>query len=178
MIFSKLWNQLRNKPFREAYVEAQAKRAIPFQVRAIMERRGISQTELAERSGLTQGVISRAANPAYGNLTLNTIIRVAAGLDMAFVGTFVPFSKLVNHFEHLDSPELSSVSTFEEEDQLVVSGEVAQASDEDTTPSDLPIDNFKMAKAGLRLGDVIDDSSAVSHLSQEDTVVAPLSDAA
>jgi transcriptional regulator with XRE-family HTH domain len=118
-LISRVWLKLRDKKYREEFVAAQARRAIPFQIRALMRKRQVSQQELAERSGLTQGVISRAANPAYGKLTLNTIIRVAAGLDVAFVGLFVPFSKLVDFYDRMSEERLANVLTFTEEDELI-----------------------------------------------------------
>jgi transcriptional regulator with XRE-family HTH domain len=120
------WKKLRDKQYREEFVAAHARRAVPFQIRALMRKRNVSQQELAAKSGLTQGVISRAANPAYGKLTLNTIIRVAAGLDVAFVGAFVPFSKLLDHFDGLSEQELADVATFEEEDTDIVSEESSE----------------------------------------------------
>lgn len=54
---SNQWKKLRDKKYREEFVATQARRAIPFQIRAMMKARGMSQQQLAERSGLTQGVI-------------------------------------------------------------------------------------------------------------------------
>jgi transcriptional regulator with XRE-family HTH domain len=110
-----LWEKLRNRKYRAQFVAAQLKRAIPFQIQTLMKQKNFSQERLAKESGLTQGVISRAANPDYGNLTLNTIIKIAAGLDVAFVGKFVPFSELGNWFTNL-SEEAVRVKSFEEED--------------------------------------------------------------
>jgi hypothetical protein len=64
---------------------------------------------------LTQGVVSRAEDQDYGNLTFNTIGRIAAGLDMAFIGRFVPFSDLVKFAEELSESEFKGVPTFAEE---------------------------------------------------------------
>lgn len=112
-----LWEKLRSsKAYREEIVAAQLKRGIPFQIRTMLNKAGISQEELAERSGLTQGVVSRAANPNYGNLTLNTIIRIAAGFDVAFMGRFVPFSELGDWFSDL-TEEGVLVASFVEEDR-------------------------------------------------------------
>src|SRR5438552_2501278 len=80
-----------SKEYREAFVASFLKRYIPFQIRAIRKKRRISQPALAEASKITQGVISRAEDPDYGNLTLNTVLRIAAGFDLAFVGKFVRF---------------------------------------------------------------------------------------
>jgi transcriptional regulator with XRE-family HTH domain len=115
---SSLWKKLaKSKKYREEFVAAQVKRGIPFQARALLKsREGWTQEILAERSGLTQGVVSRALNPNYGNLTLNTIIRIAAGFDVAFIGRFVPFSELENWFENM-SEETAQVLAFEEEDE-------------------------------------------------------------
>lgn len=119
---SRLWEKLREKKYREEFVAGHARRAIPFQIRAMLKHRKMSQQELAAKSGLTQGVISRAANPAYGKLALNTIIRVAAGFDVAFIGVFVPFSKLSDFYRRTSEAELGDVATFTEEDAHEGSG--------------------------------------------------------
>jgi transcriptional regulator with XRE-family HTH domain len=116
--FRELWAKFRSKKYREEFVAAQVKRAIPFQIRALMKKKGMSQEKLAELSGLTQGVISRAANPNYGNLTLNTLVRIAAGFDMAFIGRFVPFSELGRYFVKLDEDSID-VPTYTEEDEEI-----------------------------------------------------------
>lgn len=113
---SRLWRKLRDKAYREQIVTEQVKRAIPFQIRALLASRGYSQKVLAERAGLHQGAVSRAADLDYGNLTLNTIVRLAAGFDVAFVGEFVPFSRFVDYMNRL--PTLGNVASFEDEDRL------------------------------------------------------------
>jgi len=113
--FNQLWKKLaKSKKYREEFVAAQVKRGIPFQIRTLLKKAGLSQEELAARAGLTQGVVSRAANPEYGNLTLNTIIRMAAGFDVAFIGKFVPFSELGRWFVNL-SEDAISVPSFEDD---------------------------------------------------------------
>lgn len=109
-----LWQKLSNQEYRASFATLQLKRGVPFQIRAMMKKRGWTQEQLAESSGLTQGAISRAQNPDYGNLTINTISRIAAGFDVAFVGQFVPFSRLVRWFEEM-SEEYGNVETFEAE---------------------------------------------------------------
>jgi|SRR6266496_1063382 transcriptional regulator with XRE-family HTH domain len=113
---SKTWQKLRNKRYRDAFVAAQLKTGIPFQIGAMRKKLGWSQEKLAAMAGVTQGVISRAENPNYGNLTFNTVLRIAAGFDAAFVGWFVPFSQLTERFENL-TEESVQVPTFSEEDK-------------------------------------------------------------
>jgi len=80
---------------------------LPTQIRVMLMDRGWSQADLAERAGLKQGVISRAANPDYGNLTINTILKIASGFDVAYVGRFVPFSDLARWYTDLSESALS-----------------------------------------------------------------------
>jgi transcriptional regulator with XRE-family HTH domain len=118
--FKRLWQKFaQSKAYREEFVSSQVKRGIPFQIRSLMKQHNLSQEELAGRAGLSQGVVSRAANPNYGNLTLNTIIRIAAGFDVAFVGKFVGFSELGKWYTEL-SEQSALVETFEQENRALL----------------------------------------------------------
>lgn len=109
---SSLWKKFaKNKVYRRAYVGSYLKRSIPFQIASMRKARGWSQKKLAKAAGLTQGVISRAENPNYGNLTFNTILHIAAGLDVAFIGQFVPFSELAKRADAL-SEESAEIPAF------------------------------------------------------------------
>lgn len=111
---AKLWAKLRNRKYRKAFASTQLKQGLPFQIKAMRKARDWSQQKLADRSGLPQGTISRAENLNYGDLTLNVVLKIANGFDVAFVGRFVPFSELTRWYTSL-SDELH-VPTFEEED--------------------------------------------------------------
>jgi transcriptional regulator with XRE-family HTH domain len=116
--FSNRWKKLGRKKYREEFAAAQVKQSIPLQIRKLLKQHGMSQETLAEKAGLTQGVVSRAANPDYGNLTLNTLIRIAAGFDIAFIGKFVPFTELDRWFADL-SEESLRVKTYPEENKEI-----------------------------------------------------------
>ncbi len=120
---SDLWQKLRNKEYRSNFAALQLKRGVPFQIRALLKKREWTQEQLAESASLTQGVVSRAQNPDYGNLTINTISRIASGFDVGFVGQFVPFSRLVEWFENL-SEESGNVETFEREYSRIIRSNV------------------------------------------------------
>ncbi len=115
--FREVWDKLaKSKKYREAFAFSLFKRMVPFQIRALRKQRDWSQAQLAESANLTQGVISRAEDPDYGKLTINTISRIAAGFDVAFIVKFVPFSELDKWF--LDLSEKSvEVPSFEEENE-------------------------------------------------------------
>ncbi len=121
--FRALWAKLRDPDYRKAFVGATVKRTVPFQITAIRRRRGWSQGELAKRAGLTQGAISRAEDPDYGNLTFNTVIRIANGLDLAFVGRFVPYSEFLKWYSALSEESASDVPCFDSEDARIALGE-------------------------------------------------------
>jgi transcriptional regulator with XRE-family HTH domain len=115
-IFRRMWKKLMvDKQYREEYAIAMLKRMIPYQTRAIRKKRGWSQAQLAEAANLTQGVISRAEDPDYGNLTLTTIGRIAAGYDLAVIVRFVSFSDLVRFSETLSEQEFRAIPTFAED---------------------------------------------------------------
>jgi transcriptional regulator with XRE-family HTH domain len=102
----------RSKRYRDAFAASVAKRMIPLQIRVLRNQRGWSQARLAEESRLTQGVISRAQDPEYGNLTINTLVRIAAGFDCAYIGRFVPFSELGKWYIALEDENSFRVSSF------------------------------------------------------------------
>jgi transcriptional regulator with XRE-family HTH domain len=102
----------RSKRYRESFAASAAKRILQLQIRVLRKQREWSQLDLAKESGLTQGVISRAEDPDYGNLSVNTLIRIASGFDCAFIGRFVPFSELGRWYTSLDSERSLRVAAF------------------------------------------------------------------
>lgn len=108
------WEKLRDQEYRRALAVAQFKRFVPFQISVLRKQRQWSQQQLAEHAGLTQGVVSRAEDPDNGNLAVNTILRIANGLDCVFVGKFVSYSEFERWRRHLS--EKMTVLGFEQED--------------------------------------------------------------
>jgi transcriptional regulator with XRE-family HTH domain len=118
--FIETWNKLsRSKEYRDAFVVSMFRRMLPFQIKALRKGRGWSQERLAEEANLTQGVVSRAEDPDYGNLTVNTLCRIASGFDVAFLAKFVPFSELNQSFVKL-SEDSVQVPSFEEENEILI----------------------------------------------------------
>lgn len=115
-----LWERFaESKEYRQNFVEAFVKKSIPSQIRAWMKKQGIAtQQELAKRSGITQGVVSRAANPKYGDLTLNTIINIGSGFDCVFVGRYVTYSEFCKMvIEDSFAEDADTMLSFEEENK-------------------------------------------------------------
>jgi transcriptional regulator with XRE-family HTH domain len=119
-----MWAKLASKRYREEFALALLKRSVAFQIKTLRKNHCGSQAALAERAKVTQGVVSRAEDQDYGNLTFNTVGRIAGGLDMAFIGRFVSFSDLMRFSRQLSEDEFISIPTFTEEQDRALDDKV------------------------------------------------------
>lgn len=108
--------ELESKDYREAFVDENIKNAVAFQVNAMRERRGWTQSELGRRANKPQNVISRIEDPNYGKVTIRTLLDIAAAFDVALLVKFVSFGDLLAQMRHL-SPQTLAVPSFDEERQ-------------------------------------------------------------
>ena len=84
-----LKEQLDDPEFRREYEALQPERAI---IQAIIDARkqsGLTQKELSERTGITQGDISKLER-GNANPSLNTLQRLAAGMGMTIKLEILP----------------------------------------------------------------------------------------
>lgn len=84
-----LQEQLKDPELRAEYEALQPEHAI---IQAIIDARrstGISQKELAEKTGIAQGDISKLEN-GNANPSIRTLQRLAAGMGMKLKIEFVP----------------------------------------------------------------------------------------
>ena len=95
----RLLENLECKEFRDALVEADLANGILFQIRAMLEDRGWTQEELAEKAGTSQPVISKYLK-GYENFSIKTLLKLASAFDVSFTNRFERFSDLANR--HLD----------------------------------------------------------------------------
>ncbi len=103
-------NIIEDKEYRDFYTETFLKKSIPFQMRTMRTERGWSQTLAGEILGKGQNAISRLESPAYGKLTLQTLLEIAKGFDVGLVVKFVPYSKLLKEYEDVSFDALSAPS--------------------------------------------------------------------
>ena len=104
----------KGKEHRAAFVGSQISIGIPFQIRALRKQRKWDQRKLADKAGMLQPRISAVEKPGYGNLTLETLKRLAAAFDVALVVRFAPFSELIRWSDKF-SPDDFNALGFDEE---------------------------------------------------------------
>ena len=101
-IDSSLIAELREKPYRDAYVASQIRMTLPLQIRELRKGREWTQPELAEQAGMAQPRISELEKPGERRLTIETLLRLASAFDVALQVRFVPFGELIDWSEGLD----------------------------------------------------------------------------
>jgi transcriptional regulator with XRE-family HTH domain len=113
-ISSSLVAELREKEYRDAYVESQIRMTLPLQIRELRKRREWTQPELAQRAGMGQPRISELEKPGERRLTIETLLRLASDFDVGLQVKFVPFEELIDCGEKLDIDQFN-VLPFEKE---------------------------------------------------------------
>lgn len=106
-----LWRKFQSKEYREAYVDSRLDTSVAFQVAAMREDRGWTQTELAQKMDAQQPFVSRIERGDA--VTLTSVKRLAAAFGVAVEVSFVPFSEFAKSVaaERLDR----HVASFEDD---------------------------------------------------------------
>lgn len=100
--------KLEIKKFRQAFVAANVRRGIAYQLRAM--RGPKTQGQVGKMVGKPQNVISRLEDPRYGKVTVQTLLDVAAAYDVALLVKFVPYGRLIAETENLSQEALVPLS--------------------------------------------------------------------
>jgi transcriptional regulator with XRE-family HTH domain len=90
-----LLTRLRNQEYREAFISSTISSTIAYQIRGLRKRLVLDQAALGALAGMKQTAISRLENPDYGNLSVNTLKRIARALDVGLIVRFAPFSEIL-----------------------------------------------------------------------------------
>lgn len=131
-------SSLKDKEYRDLFVSNEISVGLPFQIRALREKRNWTQGELADKTGKAQGVISQLEDPSYGRFTLATLKRLASAFDVALIVRFVPFSELVERAVNLDSTDLAVPSFYEDENLLDATSALITTSERITAVTEQP----------------------------------------
>jgi transcriptional regulator with XRE-family HTH domain len=104
---SKLFKELKDKEYRDLYVEALVDEGIPHQLRALRAARKFSQVELANLIDTKQAVISRIESKGAATLSIKTLLALASALDVALVVRFEPIDRVLTHMANLSPDDLA-----------------------------------------------------------------------
>ncbi|WP_441228077.1 helix-turn-helix domain-containing protein [Tardiphaga sp. 20_F10_N6_6] len=97
-------NKLRKfaqKIYRDGYLRTQVGGGIAYQIQALREKLGLTQTEFAEITGKKQSVISRLEDTSYGKVTVQTLLDIACATDVALVVKFVSYPDFLRQTEDM-----------------------------------------------------------------------------
>ena len=83
---------LRDKRFRKGYEEELEKLRVVDALIRLRERRGLTQTELAHRIGVSQPFIAKLESGETHNFSLETLVKLAVALDSELEVRFHPHS--------------------------------------------------------------------------------------
>ena len=93
---SSLVNELQKKEYRDAYVASPIRIGIPFRIRALRNQHGWSQEEFADHVGMSQPRVSEMERPGERRPNIETLLRIAAALDVGLQVRFVPFLEMAS----------------------------------------------------------------------------------
>jgi transcriptional regulator with XRE-family HTH domain len=124
--------KFQRKSYRESFLKRNLVSALSHQIKINRTSRGWSQKDLAEKIGSKQSVISRYEDPAYGKLSVTTLMQIANAFDVGLEIKFAPFSRLVGELNSW-SPEKAMIPSFDDEIRTIVSNEL-----ENVTPMSRP----------------------------------------
>jgi transcriptional regulator with XRE-family HTH domain len=110
----RLFEKLKSKSYREAYVAGHVRTGIAYQIRALRTQRGWSQKKLAEEMGKPQSVVSRLEDPDYGKVSIQTVLEGAAAFDVALLVQYVSFPEFLWRTRDV-SPEALQAESFNEQ---------------------------------------------------------------
>jgi transcriptional regulator with XRE-family HTH domain len=123
--YESIWTSLEDEEYRHEF-SSDVGTGLSFQIRALREKKGWTQEELAARTGKKQETISQWENPDYGSYTLNSLKSLASAFDVALIVKYAPFSELVDWTVNLSPSRLAPLS-FEEERATVALATVSTA---------------------------------------------------
>ena len=112
-----IFDSFGNKEYRDAFVAEHLNSGLAFQIRALREKNGWTQDELARLTGKAQETISQLENPDYGRFTLKTLKALASAFDLALMVNLVSFSELIARVSNL-SPETIAPPSYDNERQM------------------------------------------------------------
>ncbi len=83
--------KLSKKGYRDVYVPSRVRATIAMQARTLRKALGLTQKAFASLIGTTQSAVSDLENPDGEQVSVQTLLNVAAAADVALVVRFASF---------------------------------------------------------------------------------------
>lgn len=113
-----------DKDYRDGYLHTHVRASVAYQLKALRRKFGLSQRLMAKRVNKTQSVISRLESDDYGQMSLQTLLDIASGLDVALIVRFVSYPEFLKHASNMSEAALqpetideSFASALQEQDE-------------------------------------------------------------
>jgi transcriptional regulator with XRE-family HTH domain len=84
-----------NDAYRVSYLDSHVKGGVAYQIQALREKEGLTQTEFGTIVGMPQAVISRLEDTEYGGVNINTLLKVANALKVGLEVKFCNFETIL-----------------------------------------------------------------------------------
>lgn len=164
----RLLRLFREKDYRRAYVESFLNTFIAAQIKANREKRGLSQSDLADLAGMKQSRISALENVNYSSWSIRTLRRLAAAFDLVLVVRFESFGAVLNDIADFKRETLERPSF--EEDPAFVKSPLEPVSTIAASPSESAVVSFQ----GYRSAALRRQRAAVTASAQEKVIDAEM----
>jgi transcriptional regulator with XRE-family HTH domain len=98
--------RFQRKSYRDGYLQSHVRGGIAYQIQALRDQLGLTQTDFAARVGKPQSVISRLENTEYGKVTVQTLLDIACSLDVALLVLFVSYPEFLERTQDMTAAGL------------------------------------------------------------------------
>lgn len=98
--------KLTNREYRDAYMQSHVRTGIAYQIQALRKKFGFSQSKLGKVVDKPQSVISRLENEEYEGVSVQSLLDIARGLDVALLVRFVSYPEFLTYASKTSEIEL------------------------------------------------------------------------
>jgi transcriptional regulator with XRE-family HTH domain len=105
--------RLASKGYRDTYLASRVRATIALQIRALRRSLRLSQQKFARMIGTTQSAVSDLENPDGDQVSVQTLLKIAAALNVALIVKFAGFPDFLKLMSDM-SPKGLAVDTIDE----------------------------------------------------------------
>jgi transcriptional regulator with XRE-family HTH domain len=103
--------KLKDKRYRDKFFRGQAQDEIACALKAARKKRGLTQPELEELSGMKQSAISRIEQSSYSRWNFTTLLRLAEALDLRVRVLFDCAEDVIHEYERRERAQIRTTAS-------------------------------------------------------------------